>query len=277
MNFITHCQVEFKKGNFFVLMNGPFRHLPHPWNTILIDIWSYTLFLTVTGVPIQFIFRYCLVINGYKLTFLEHMILLVISFFMAFVYIFSWSVIHWPEPEIIKRNTLLLLEDPYYSSGVPSFVTAEIHRIDLQITFSYCYFTVILSYGIIIFTSIKVCKHIRNGTQLSEGLLDTHKQITCTLVVQAITPAIVCLFPIALAVTGCFLYLDIPGLGLLVTLLLSWIPLVNPLVTIITIRTYRRFCFMVFQKKLKKAQKLKTKVWYSSGISEKFNKIIYIG
>ncbi|KAE9554281.1 hypothetical protein FO519_002515 [Halicephalobus sp. NKZ332] len=205
-NFITHAQVEFKQGNFFILMNGPFSSTEPPWSAILIGIWVFALFLTVTGVPIQFIFRYAL-----------------------------------------KKATLLAL-DSYYYSGIPSFLTAEIWRLDLQIVFSYCYTLVTVSYGIIIFTSLKVYNHISQSSNLSHEVLDIHKQITLTLMVQAIAPVIVCLLPIVLCVTGCFLYLDIPGFGLIVTLLWSWIPLVNSFVTILAIRTYRKFCFLSFKQ-----------------------------
>lgn len=243
-NFITHAQVEFKQGNFFILMNGPFSYAEPPWSAIFIGIWVFALFLTVTGVPIQFIFRYALVIKLHKLKTLEYAVLFGISCFLAFLYSFCWTTVHWPHPDVTRVKSELLAADAYYYAGIPSFLTAEIWRIDLQIVFSYCYSLVAASYGIIIFTSIKVYKHIAQSSNLPAEVLDVHRQITWTLMVQAVAPLVVCLLPIVLCVTGCFLYLDVPGFGLIVTLLWSWIPLVNSLVTILAIRTYRQFCFI---------------------------------
>ncbi|KAE9553639.1 hypothetical protein FO519_003140 [Halicephalobus sp. NKZ332] len=145
INSVTHCQADFKEGNFFVLLNGPLRHLPMPWAAYSIALWVFALFFCVTGVPIQFLFR--------------------------------------------------------------------------------------------------VYQHVNQSMHLPPEILDVHRQITTTLMVQAVAPIVICLLPIVLFVTGCFLYLNIPGAGIIINFMFAWIPLVNSLITIIAIKTYRHFCF----------------------------------
>src|SRR5690606_17179749 len=133
----------------------------------------------------------------------------------------------------------LLIQDPYYYSGIPTFLSAEIWNMDLQCVFCYCYSLVLASYTVIIFTSIKIYKYLGNARQLPPEIMDIHRQITMTLMVQAIAPIIVCLLPIVLVVTGCIFYLNIPGAGMIINFLFAWIPLTNSSITIIAIRTYR--------------------------------------
>uniref|UniRef100_A0AC34QDQ7 Uncharacterized protein n=1 Tax=Panagrolaimus sp. JU765 TaxID=591449 RepID=A0AC34QDQ7_9BILA len=154
-----------------------------------------------------------------------------------------WAVCSWVTPEIIERKAALLLSDPNYSDGIPKFMTAEIDNPSFLFAFLYCYFLLILVYSIIIFTSYKVFKHIKYSTTISPELLDVQNQVTIILTVQAVAPVLVCLFPMGMFLTGSVLYLDIPGLGPIVSWFLPWIPVVNSIITILAIRTYRLYCF----------------------------------
>lgn len=48
-----------------------------------------------------------------------------------------------------------------------------------------------------------------------------------------------------------FLKANIPGLGICVSLIWSWIPIANPLLTLIFIKQYRKRILNFFQKKAK--------------------------
>ena len=242
INGFIHCQAEFKAGNFYVILNGPLNNLPMPWGGYCIGLWVFSLFFCVTGLPIQFLFRYFLLIKEHLFTKREYFSLLFFSCLSALICPICWVHISWVSSEDIYKKTMLLNQDPYYYSGVTVFLSAEVWNLNLQCVFCYCYALVSLSYIIIIFTSIKVYKYLHNLKRLSSETMDIQKQITKILIVQATAPIVVCLLPIILLVTGCFLYVDISGVGIIINFLLSWIPLVNSIITILAIRTYRMFC-----------------------------------
>uniref|UniRef100_A0A914YAM9 Uncharacterized protein n=1 Tax=Panagrolaimus superbus TaxID=310955 RepID=A0A914YAM9_9BILA len=64
--------------------------------------------------------------------------------------------------------------------------------------------------------------------------------MTKTMILQATVPLIFVLIPIGIAITAAFALINIPGLGMIVNSVCCWIPVANPLVTIISVKTYRR-------------------------------------
>uniref|UniRef100_A0AC35GJD0 Uncharacterized protein n=1 Tax=Panagrolaimus sp. PS1159 TaxID=55785 RepID=A0AC35GJD0_9BILA len=68
---------------------------------------------------------------------------------------------------------------------------------------------------------------------------DVNQQMTLALIIQAILPLFVLLLPIAVTILMLFARASIGGIGISVSLLLSWIPIVNSLITIIVVKSYR--------------------------------------
>uniref|UniRef100_A0AC35GLH0 Uncharacterized protein n=1 Tax=Panagrolaimus sp. PS1159 TaxID=55785 RepID=A0AC35GLH0_9BILA len=66
--------------------------------------------------------------------------------------------------------------------------------------------------------------------------------MTYTLLAQAIVPTIVCIIPIGISLTMAVTKANISGIGQIVSLLYSRIPVANPLTTITVIRHYRNAC-----------------------------------
>uniref|UniRef100_A0AC35F4U0 Uncharacterized protein n=1 Tax=Panagrolaimus sp. PS1159 TaxID=55785 RepID=A0AC35F4U0_9BILA len=64
---------------------------------------------------------------------------------------------------------------------------------------------------------------------------------------QAITPLLICLFPILVTVTMVFLRANVGGIGLVLSIFYSLIPIGNSLVTIIAVKSYRRAVMSFFK------------------------------
>uniref|UniRef100_A0A914ZAC3 G protein-coupled receptor n=1 Tax=Panagrolaimus superbus TaxID=310955 RepID=A0A914ZAC3_9BILA len=77
---------------------------------------------------------------------------------------------------------------------------------------------------------------------------DIHQQMTRILIVQATVPLIVCFLPIGITLTMVFLRASNPGVGICVSLLLSWIPATNSTMTIIFVKSYRNVVIDFFHK-----------------------------
>ena len=77
---------------------------------------------------------------------------------------------------------------------------------------------------------------------------DAHRQITTTLIFQAIIPCVVSLIPVITAVTMAVIHANIPTLGFILAMLYTIIPVANPLLTLIVIRNYRRNVLLMVGK-----------------------------
>uniref|UniRef100_A0A914QTQ7 Uncharacterized protein n=1 Tax=Panagrolaimus davidi TaxID=227884 RepID=A0A914QTQ7_9BILA len=79
---------------------------------------------------------------------------------------------------------------------------------------------------------------------------DVQTQINSTFLIQACVPVLTSFVPIMTALTMTFLKANIPGLGICVSLIWSWIPIANPLLTVIFIKQYRKYILNCFRKKV---------------------------
>uniref|UniRef100_A0AC34PYJ7 G protein-coupled receptor n=1 Tax=Panagrolaimus sp. JU765 TaxID=591449 RepID=A0AC34PYJ7_9BILA len=160
--------------------------------------------------------------------------------FAAFAYA-CWTVYtFWPNLPTWEIKAILLRADGIYREGIPNFVVASIDDWPLKVLFVYAYVLVGISYLLTIFFNVKVYHNLKSmENQMSVQAKDAHKQISTILIVQAAVPGVICLFPIALAVTLAFLHTNIPNIGLCIGLMFSVIPLANPLLTLIVVRNYR--------------------------------------
>ncbi|KAE9554282.1 hypothetical protein FO519_002516 [Halicephalobus sp. NKZ332] len=249
INTMTKTQVDQKNGNFYMYMIGPLENITAPYNNLLICLWVFSLFYCLTGVPVQFVYRYILIVRASKVTFVHYFSLLISALLAALIYAL-WTVYTFlhNEPRW-KKASVLLQEDPNYSEGLPNFVVASIDEWPLRILFIYAYFLVCVVYIITIFSSTKVWRHLKSmENQMTVQVQDAHRQITVTLFFQAIIPCVVSLIPIITAVTMAFIHGNVPGLGLILALLYTAIPIVNPLLTLIVVRNYRRNAIYMIEK-----------------------------
>uniref|UniRef100_A0AC34Q787 Uncharacterized protein n=1 Tax=Panagrolaimus sp. JU765 TaxID=591449 RepID=A0AC34Q787_9BILA len=150
-----------------------------------------------------------------------------------------------------EEKVILLQQDRLYAEGIPNFVVATIDDWPLKVLFVYAYLLVGISYILTIFFNLKVYYNLKSmENQMSFHAKDANKQISTILIVQAVVPGIICLFPIALAVTLAFLHTNIPGIGLCLGLTFSIIPSVNPFLTLVVVRNYRRAIMTNLEKVL---------------------------
>ncbi|KAH7695143.1 7TM GPCR protein, partial [Aphelenchoides avenae] len=98
-----------------------------------------------------------------------------------------------------------------------------------------------LHYVVIIFCSIKIWKKVRAASGMSRKTAAINSQLNNVLCLQAFTPLFVAVIPIFAAIV--MLLFSIQWLGSLLELMtsvLSWIPIMNPVFTVIFVKAYRR-------------------------------------
>uniref|UniRef100_A0AC34RLI7 Uncharacterized protein n=1 Tax=Panagrolaimus sp. JU765 TaxID=591449 RepID=A0AC34RLI7_9BILA len=180
---------------------------------------------------------------------------------------FSYAVfaiyVCWPNPEQWKKQAALLAADPIYYEGIPNFIFASADDWRLIVEFSYAYLQVCVSYGLTLFFNVKIYRYLKTmEDQMTSKTKDAHRQINKTLIIQALTPAIICLIPVAGSVSLTFLKTNIQGLGLVLSMMFSLIPLINPILTLIVIRNYRK-TIVVTVKKLFNSSQLLSRIEHS--------------
>uniref|UniRef100_A0A914XW08 Uncharacterized protein n=1 Tax=Panagrolaimus superbus TaxID=310955 RepID=A0A914XW08_9BILA len=163
------------------------------------------------------------------------------SFILALSYTIYAVFCLWPRQPSYNEKAKLFENDIFYYKGIPNFVTADIREWPLFGIYIYCYILMVVSYVIVIWTSYKVWKYLKvMRSHLSISAHELNSQVTKTLIMQALTPLLICLLPILVTVTMVFLRANIGGIGLVLSIFYSWIPIGNALVTIIAVKTYRR-------------------------------------
>uniref|UniRef100_A0AC35GF46 Uncharacterized protein n=1 Tax=Panagrolaimus sp. PS1159 TaxID=55785 RepID=A0AC35GF46_9BILA len=146
----------------------------------------------------------------------------------------------WPNPEYYKKMENLLKLDNLYFKGIPKFVVAEIQQWPLYVSFGFAYFLVTTSYVITVMACVKVWKKLKTqSANFSEETRRLHKQMTKTMIMQATVPLFLVILPIIIGLTFAFGLINVPGMGMFVNSIIGLTPVANPLVTIISIKTYR--------------------------------------
>uniref|UniRef100_A0A914PF95 Seven TM Receptor n=1 Tax=Panagrolaimus davidi TaxID=227884 RepID=A0A914PF95_9BILA len=218
------------------MCTGFFTNISTPWNNILIQLWVFSLFYCLTSLPVQFIYRYFLIVHEKTLSYFQYFGILAFSTIFALIYTVNDIVVFSYKEESREFLTKQLSEDSFYYSGIPNFVVADIRSLELQIQFGYSYFLVATSYCIIFYANYKIYKKLSAmKNTMSVNTFKLQKQMTYTLLAQAIVPTIVCIIPIGIALTMAVAKANISGIGQIVSLLYSCIPVANPLTTIIVI------------------------------------------
>uniref|UniRef100_A0AC35FDY4 G protein-coupled receptor n=1 Tax=Panagrolaimus sp. PS1159 TaxID=55785 RepID=A0AC35FDY4_9BILA len=110
----------------------------------------------------------------------------------------------------------------------------------LMLIVLYATLMVTISYSIVCWTSFKVWKHLKAMEgHMSVNTKDVNRQMTLTLIIQAILPLLTLLCPIAFTAILLFSRITIEGFEICISLLLSTIPIVNSLTTIYVVKPYR--------------------------------------
>lgn len=181
------------------------------------------------------------------MTLIRYILLLFFAIIFALIEGF-WTVYNfWPDPNELQQTSILLGQDPSFEF-IPNFVVASIDGWTFRISMIYVYSLICVSYLITIFCNYKVWHHLKNMTnQMTIKTKDAQTQFTITQIIQATIPIINCLIPIGVLVTACFLYSNTSLSGLFASIVLSTMPICNPLSTMLVIKNYRKSIIIFFK------------------------------
>uniref|UniRef100_A0AC34Q5C9 Uncharacterized protein n=1 Tax=Panagrolaimus sp. JU765 TaxID=591449 RepID=A0AC34Q5C9_9BILA len=239
---ITQTQIDFNNGVILMMMAGPFRLADNPYAFNLINLWIIALFACVMFLPIPFIFRYFAVCRNYVLSRLKYLMLLFSAFTISFLYtcLHAWAFL----PRGNEADFVYIIDHDFWkdSNGkLPVYVASDIKdgRIIVLVTFtmlmgSFSYFLIIL-FNMLIYRKLATMK-----TSMSSKTKEVHRQLSNVLKWQALVPFVVCVMPLTFVFVLCAIGTRTAGKGIILTLIVSWIPVMNPLSAIIFVKQYRK-------------------------------------
>ena len=97
-------------------------------------------------------------------------------------------------------------------------------------------------YGIVIWCTVRIWLHLKTafGMVSEQRSHQLNHEINRVLIVQALNPLLVILLPCTLIIIAFVWHFNMRLAGSLLTMCLSWLPVINPLTTMLIIRPYRR-------------------------------------
>uniref|UniRef100_A0AC35G8U2 Uncharacterized protein n=1 Tax=Panagrolaimus sp. PS1159 TaxID=55785 RepID=A0AC35G8U2_9BILA len=84
-------------GYFFMVMEGFFQYWPQPFTTIFCHTHLFMLYVTLTVVPVQFVYRYLLICRNIELNNFNFLVLVGIAIFVSGSYAGTWLFNFWPK------------------------------------------------------------------------------------------------------------------------------------------------------------------------------------
>ncbi|KAH7721263.1 7TM GPCR protein [Aphelenchoides avenae] len=238
--------VEVDKGHYILIVNGCLRFLPLQWHYALSIVHLTSVALTVLIVPVEFVFRYLIVCKSVTLStkqiyYMGAVALFICTFcssFAGFAFTLDSEAgggydhhavdLIWPRD---GNEAMVVL---WASTKDPLFLT------HIALTM----FAEGVAYAVMIVTSIATYREIRKKkSRMTQKTLYAQRQMNRILITEASSVFVVGILPVICIFTMLFLEVSAVGYGTVLTMIHVWVPLLNPLTTLLLVRPYRRAIF----------------------------------
>ncbi|KAH7701223.1 7TM GPCR protein [Aphelenchoides avenae] len=234
---VVEIQVELNKGVYIFVINGFLKHKPAVWHYWMIGIWNLSFSMTLIIVPIEFFFRYMLVCKKRVIKTWELMALGLVA--VIFAAAIAVTVVKaCMDVDDHKAAFGELMSDPLWfdngTQGNKFFITflALASGVDFAI------------YGVMIFTSIAVARSMKvSAEKMSAKTKVMQKQMNRLLITEAGSVTIIGVLPVAVSMTILLFDITFVGFGICVICMFAWVPILNPVTTILLVGPYRRAVF----------------------------------
>ncbi|KAI1706123.1 serpentine type 7TM GPCR chemoreceptor srd domain-containing protein [Ditylenchus destructor] len=226
--------------------NGSARFLPLPYNVILFLLWHFGYYFSIVSNALQFLYRYLILCREMKISALRYLLMLLTASIPVFVYLWILYNVTYPDPSRpIASLTAQIFSD--INESVEIMMLAYSNTLSVYLFCLYTGTFNVACYAVIIICGIKIRKFIVRAAQeqqLSSRAVMYNRQISVTLALQAILPcvgsSISMMAVLASAMVGKASSVYIMPF---VILPIHWITVLNPVITIITMGSYRRVVF----------------------------------
>ncbi|KAI1706127.1 serpentine type 7TM GPCR chemoreceptor srd domain-containing protein [Ditylenchus destructor] len=224
--------------------NGPARYLPLQYNVILYLLWLFAYYFSIISNALQFFYRYLVLCREAKISSFRYLLMLLAASIPVCGNPWILYELAYPDPSrpIAALNSQIFLDINETVEIVLLARSTSWFLIGLYIgAFD------VACYAVIIVCGIKIRKSIVKAAQqqqLSSRVVTYNRQISITLALQAILPCVGSLMSM-MCVLSSHLIKETSSAYILafMTVPLHWMPVLNPVITIIVVGSYRRVVF----------------------------------
>ncbi|KAH7724234.1 Protein Y9C9A.5 [Aphelenchoides avenae] len=243
-------ELEIDDGNYIFIING----LPKNWSREAqqLSAAGFVFLCSLAGyvAPIEFTFRYMLVVKNRLLKAWE---LTAMSLFVVLLGIVSGSFIYLTCDAVPDHNATFghLMSHPMWMNEdgtVPPYFGLDRSNSFLKAFVAIVMVCDTMIVVVIVTTSLvtlKVLRRLRH--QMTERTRYLQKQLNRLMLAEVISLLAVIVVPFAIAMWCLILRVQYVGFGILMIIIVTWIPTVNPMTTIILVGPYRNALFGRFR------------------------------
>ncbi|CAD5233750.1 unnamed protein product [Bursaphelenchus xylophilus] len=243
--------MKFKEtdGVFMIKMEGLAGHLGRPYRVFTMAFYVWIISFLNIMLPVQFYYRYhSLTRNGFlsasqtlALSFFS-LILTLPNFFLSYA---SYNSSPEERPGF-NYGTLWYQEYP-----MPNILFGDVRSVYQKAYFFYGGAIISVSFIIALVIGYRTLQRIKQmRDSYSDKTKRLQKQLSDFMIVQAMIPVCVCVIPVMSFVIPAFFYLDTGMMCVYSAIAVSWIPVLNPIITIMVIIPFRRIVCGVFHKRV---------------------------
>ncbi|CAD5221009.1 unnamed protein product [Bursaphelenchus okinawaensis] len=241
-NVATDLSAKQDDGVFIMVVNGLGKHFGRLTQISLVAWYAGSLCLVMTLLPAQAYFRYYYLKNKRLISRTKGIcviltaIIVTIPWAASFRVAFDVSANVWPEHNYA--------ENWFKQSPLPTFVIGNIESIYTKLYFISGMFSINLPFAMFIYLC-KLTVNIIHKDQhhYSDRTKRLHQQINTFLICQATITFGIAIIPSTIIFIPLFCHINMGLAPYVGFMLLSWIPMFNPLMSMIVIAPYRRVLF----------------------------------
>ncbi|CAD5205959.1 unnamed protein product [Bursaphelenchus okinawaensis] len=246
-DYTVQVRSKLTEGVFILTFEGPAKYLPYDFQIHAMCWYVCHLTLMHTIIPAQYFYRYYSVSRSMPMSKKQTMGLYIVSmvatipmYYICYqAYRYSGSV----KPGVNYAKYF------YDEQPIPPLIVGDVDDIQMKLYFIASIIVVGGCYVLTLFLALITLKKLDiNNSKYTTKTKEMQHQLTLVLLFQTILPVFTSVAPILAICVPCFLYISTgPSAGIFLAIV-SWVPVLNPLLTIIVIAPYRRFVVNIFNR-----------------------------
>ncbi|KAI6224165.1 hypothetical protein M3Y95_00854200 [Aphelenchoides besseyi] len=239
----NHENMEITQGVWVHMFGWPANMFPKSWHYLFVGAYSMKLAFGILALPIQFAYRWFLLCKKKKLTVPQLIGLFFFTFIASchwwFMFGFSFYVsdYKYTDHKFLMSNPFIFNdENPH-----PTLVIGELNSLPMYelIISTALVGNVLICFMIAYFTYDTIRKLEEMKVHMAPRTRKLQSQMNRTLFAQTASVFATALIPLLVLVFMMLSAIEIHGMGTCVNMILSWIPVLNPLCTIVLVHRFR--------------------------------------
>uniref|UniRef100_A0A7E4WDY2 G protein-coupled receptor n=1 Tax=Panagrellus redivivus TaxID=6233 RepID=A0A7E4WDY2_PANRE len=225
-------------------MDGVAKNLPQPWRFLAFDLWLFTIAFSMTSVPIEFMYRYSLIVKNSEFTLFKQLFCVAISCIVSLLFAFVCYLMyyHYSSPYLhLAQSYAWLLGDENGIVWVAGMALPYRENYFLVGGIIVIILVTLGSYVIIVYCNFRTYIHMRRQTGLSAKTSEVQTDMGRLLSIQAFIPMASSAAPSALLIFALiFDNVSIVSGTSFVTMFYSWLAPGNAFFILFFLKAYRR-------------------------------------